>query len=283
MTMSLNELETQALGSIADGLAGADPRLASMLTIFSRLAAGEEMPAGEKIRVRRGRPAAHRPRRARRHPRRGIAFPHARRLYARLGWPQAMLVLWAVIAAALLTAALVLTASGPETCVRSMGTACPSPSITRMPARANADAPRAVSMSRERQKEQAVADAGPSYDGDGGQRRPDDHARSAGQVHPAGHGCARRVREYRKSRGDRAGNAIFSVLARAGVGPAHLLTTRGRMTGRLRTTPVILAVRGQQRWLVAPYGAVPWVLNARAAVTNSHGYSPSLSLSRQYP
>jgi hypothetical protein len=44
MMMSFTELETQALGSIADGLAGSDPRLASMLTIFSRLAAGEEMP-----------------------------------------------------------------------------------------------------------------------------------------------------------------------------------------------------------------------------------------------
>ena len=39
--MSLNQLETQALGSIADGLAGSDPRLASMLTIFSRLACPE--------------------------------------------------------------------------------------------------------------------------------------------------------------------------------------------------------------------------------------------------
>jgi len=110
-----------------------------------------------------------------------------------------------------------------------------------------------------------VADAGPSYDEDGGQRRPDDHAHFAGQVHPTGHGSSRPVREYRKSRGDRAGNALFSVLARAGIGPAHLLTTRGRKTGRLRTTPVILVVHGQQRWLVAPYGAVPWVLNARAA------------------
>ena len=145
--MSLTEPETQALGSIADGLAGADPRLPSMLTIFSRLAAGEDMPAREKTRVRRGRPAAHRPRRARRHPRRGTAFPQASRLDARLGWPQAMLVLGAVISAAMLAAALALTASGPTTCARSMGTACPSPSITHMPARANADAPRAVSMS----------------------------------------------------------------------------------------------------------------------------------------
>jgi hypothetical protein len=117
MTMSLNELETQALGSIADGLAGSDPRLASMLTIFSRLAAGEEMPVREKTRVR--------------HPRRGIARPQPRRLYARLGWQQAMLLLGAVIFAALLTAALALNTSGHTTCARSLGTACPSPSISQ--------------------------------------------------------------------------------------------------------------------------------------------------------
>ena len=91
--MSFTEPETQALGSIADGLAGSDPRLASMLTIFSRLAAGEEMPARGKTRARRGRPPARRPRRARRYPRRGVAFPHPRRRYARLGWQQALLVL----------------------------------------------------------------------------------------------------------------------------------------------------------------------------------------------
>ena len=127
--MSLTEPETQALGSLADGLAGSDPQLASMLTIFSRLAAGEEMPAREKIRVRRGRPAAHRPRRARRYPRRGIAFPQPRRPHARLGWQQAMLVLGAVISAALLTVALALTASGPKTCIQSMRTTCSAPSI----------------------------------------------------------------------------------------------------------------------------------------------------------
>ena len=104
--MSLNQLETLALGSIEDGLAGADPQLACMLTIFSRLAAGEEMPAREKTRVRRGQPAVFRPRRARRHPRRGTAFPQPRRLHPRLGWQQAGLLLWAVISAALLTAAL---------------------------------------------------------------------------------------------------------------------------------------------------------------------------------
>ena len=99
--MSLTQPETQALGAIADGLAGADPRLASMLTIFSRLAAGEEMPARQTTRVRRGRPAAPRPRRARRHPRRGTARPQPRRLHPRLGWQQARLVVAAVISAAL--------------------------------------------------------------------------------------------------------------------------------------------------------------------------------------
>ena len=126
--MSFNEPHGQALGAIADGLAGSDPRLASMLTIFSRLAAGEEMPAGEKIPVRRGRPAALRPRRTRRRPRRGTAFPQPRRLYPRLGRQQAMLLLWAVISAGLLAVALVLNTSGHKTCIRSIGTACPSPS-----------------------------------------------------------------------------------------------------------------------------------------------------------
>jgi hypothetical protein len=97
-----------------------------MLNIFSRLAAGEEMPAAEKIRVRRGRPAAHRPRRARRHPRRGTALPRAHRLYARLGWQQAMLLLWVVISAGLLAVALLLNASGQSACRPSMGRACPS-------------------------------------------------------------------------------------------------------------------------------------------------------------
>ena len=127
--MSLTEPETQALGAIADGLAGSDPRLASMLTIFSRLAAGEDMPAREKTRPRRRRSAAHRRRRARRHPRRGTASLQPRRRYPRLVWQQAMLVLGAVISAALLTAALALAANGPNICARPTGTACTSLSI----------------------------------------------------------------------------------------------------------------------------------------------------------
>ena len=125
--MSLTEPETQALGSIEHGLTGSDPRLASMLNIFSRLAAGEEMPAREKTWTRRGRPAVHRPRRARQQPRRATALPQARRLPPRLGRQQAILLLWAVISAGLLAVALVLNTSGHNACIRSIGTKCPSP------------------------------------------------------------------------------------------------------------------------------------------------------------
>ena len=127
--MSLNQPHRQALGPIEHGLAGSDPRLASMLNIFSRLAAGEEMPAREKIPVRRRRPAAHRPRRTRRHPRPGRALPQPHRRYPRLGRQQAMLLLWVVISAGLLAVALALNDSGHKACIRSMGTVCPSPFI----------------------------------------------------------------------------------------------------------------------------------------------------------
>ena len=94
------------------------------------------MPAREKIAVRRRRPAAHRPRHTRRHPRSGRALPQPHRLYPHLGWQQAMpLLLWVVISAGLLAVALVLNNSGHKACIQLMGTVCPSPSI---PQRADA-------------------------------------------------------------------------------------------------------------------------------------------------
>jgi deazaflavin-dependent oxidoreductase (nitroreductase family) len=56
-----------------------------------------------------------------------------------------------------------------------------------------------------------------------------------------------------------------SVLARAGVGPIHLLTTRGLRSGRRHTVPVVPVDYEGRRWLVAPYGAVTWVHNVRAS------------------
>lgn len=62
----------------------------------------------------------------------------------------------------------------------------------------------------------------------------------------------------------RAGNAFVSVLAHVGIGPIELLTTTGRVTGEPHTVPVVPIDHASTRWLVAPYGPVGWVHNARA-------------------
>jgi deazaflavin-dependent oxidoreductase (nitroreductase family) len=78
--------------------------------------------------------------------------------------------------------------------------------------------------------------------------------------------AARLARQYRPGRGRHVENTIMSALARAGLVPrSYLLTTRGRKTGRPRTNPVVPVEYGGRRWLVAPYGPVSWVHNARAA------------------
>jgi deazaflavin-dependent oxidoreductase (nitroreductase family) len=72
---------------------------------------------------------------------------------------------------------------------------------------------------------------------------------------------------YRLSPGRRAANRVVRLLLRLGLmpGPTYLLTVPGRRTGRPLSTPVTLVEEGRDRWLVAPYGDVAWVRNARAA------------------
>jgi len=72
---------------------------------------------------------------------------------------------------------------------------------------------------------------------------------------------------YRLSPGRRAANRLVRLLLRLGLmpGPTYLLTVPGRRTGRPLSTPVTLVEEGDARWLVAPYGDVAWVRNARAA------------------
>jgi deazaflavin-dependent oxidoreductase (nitroreductase family) len=80
---------------------------------------------------------------------------------------------------------------------------------------------------------------------------------------------------YRLSHWRRLLNALVRGLLRVGLGPRHtyLLTVRGRRSGTHYSTPVTLVEEGTNRWLVAPYGEVSWVRNARAAgqVTLSRG------------
>lgn len=74
-------------------------------------------------------------------------------------------------------------------------------------------------------------------------------------------------KQFRMTRTQRVGNAVMSAMIDVGVIPhSYVMTTRGRRTGRLHRTPVTLVEHDDgRRWLVAPYGPVSWVHNARAA------------------
>jgi deazaflavin-dependent oxidoreductase (nitroreductase family) len=74
------------------------------------------------------------------------------------------------------------------------------------------------------------------------------------------------ARQYRLGIGRTIVNLFASAGLRIGLAPrgTYLLTTTGRKSGKRRTTPVSLIENGE-RFLVAPYGPVPWVHNARAA------------------
>jgi len=114
--MSLSAWEQHALDSIKDGLASSDPTLVARLTIFTRLASGEEMPAREEIQA--GSPRA--VQRSRTRP------VHTGRGYQRLGLQQAVpLLLWLVTTAALIAVALVHNRGGSQgTCTSSWATFC---------------------------------------------------------------------------------------------------------------------------------------------------------------
>ena len=60
-------------------------------------------------------------------------------------------------------------------------------------------------------------------------------------------------------------NRIIKFLLRYDLAPDiyYLLTVAGRVSGRPHAVPVVIVEEGDQRWLVAPYGAVDWVKNAR--------------------
>src|SRR3984957_17832053 len=113
--MSLSTREQQALDSIKDDLAGCDPALVARLTIFTRLASGEEMPARERVHVGVRRVV----RRSRPEPR------LSRRPYQRLGLQRAVILLWLVITVALIGVGLASSHGGSQgTCARSWATSC---------------------------------------------------------------------------------------------------------------------------------------------------------------
>jgi deazaflavin-dependent oxidoreductase (nitroreductase family) len=75
------------------------------------------------------------------------------------------------------------------------------------------------------------------------------------------------ARDYNLTGPLRLLNSLIKLALRFGVGPpgGHLLTVRGRTTGREYTTPVNLVERDGAQYLVSPYGVRGWARNARAA------------------
>jgi Protein of unknown function (DUF3040) len=115
--MSLSAWEQQALDSIKDGLAGSDPELAALLSAFTQLASGEDMPDGEKVRAG-SRRALWRLRRAR-------WRSSARRVWQRLGIQRAVLLLWLLGTAAIIAVALAINAGGDHgTCNETAAMIC---------------------------------------------------------------------------------------------------------------------------------------------------------------
>ena len=75
------------------------------------------------------------------------------------------------------------------------------------------------------------------------------------------------IKPFRMTRGLRVVSTIITTLLRIGlpVGPAVLLSVRGRKSGKIYTIPVALVENSGTRFLVAAFGEVNWVRNLRAA------------------
>lgn len=68
---------------------------------------------------------------------------------------------------------------------------------------------------------------------------------------------------YRVTTMRRVFNRMAMLMARRGMGSAVVLTTTGARSGRDRTVPVAPIISEGHEYLVAPYGTVGWVVNAR--------------------
>src|SRR5271166_7211659 len=116
--MSLSARDRQALGSIQDQINGSDPQLASLMTMFTRLASGEEMPALEDIRAGGPRPRA-RAAAGRTAARTPCAL--SRRTRRRLSRQPALYLLWLTVAITLITVTLAINCGGGTDHARNRG------------------------------------------------------------------------------------------------------------------------------------------------------------------
>ena len=128
--MSIGKHEQQVLESIEHDLARTGPKLASMLAVFARLTAGEEMPVRERSRRAFEAPTA---------AAAGASAKVAGRLTRLRGamprlWMQSAWLVWLVITIALITSALMLDRGAGKS-------ACPAPRTAALCRQAYTPAP----------------------------------------------------------------------------------------------------------------------------------------------
>ncbi len=81
---------------------------------------------------------------------------------------------------------------------------------------------------------------------------------------------------------------MMAFFIRLGLVPSTMfvLSVRGRKTGLVHSTPIDPVIEGDKKWLVAPYGEVQWVRNARVAgqvVLSRAGRSETLRIAEVGP
>jgi hypothetical protein len=105
--MSLSASEQQALDSIEATLTSSDPKLASLLAAFARLASGEEMPVRERVRIHRRLQVTRGRQRKQRCSRPDKAGRHMRSGFRSLGWWRAALMMCLLAFAGLIAVSVI--------------------------------------------------------------------------------------------------------------------------------------------------------------------------------
>jgi hypothetical protein len=121
--MSLSASDQQALDSIEATLTSSDPKLASLLAIFARLASGEEMPVRERIRIHRLQVTRGRQRKQR-CSRPDKAGRHMRSGFRSLGWRRAALMMCLLAFAGLIAVSVIDSHANHEKCAHVRIAAC---------------------------------------------------------------------------------------------------------------------------------------------------------------
>jgi hypothetical protein len=110
--MSLPARDRRALESISEGLAGSDTGLVRLLSMFTHLAEGEEMPSREQIPASLVGAARYRARSGRRLG----SSPGGSHGRSRLGFGAMLMLLWLMLTAVLIALAVTLGSGGNAVC-----------------------------------------------------------------------------------------------------------------------------------------------------------------------